>query len=228
MISKWFYIMIVFFVLQNNLILSQSTIIPNLRDIHQFEFNSVSPDQKETERNPFPVLPKTEDWTEEADAWLMFIFLYAINPILSAEINGKLKWGWTKEVSLGFGKLGQLRTSVEYSWVDFEKNQNIFRAALKYDILLKSKINYAKSPVESSVITIGGGYFTDFDRYGYFPELSYGYSFRDDKNLLYPSLKLRYAFMNEGPDIMDFSFGLVVGFANPFIHYDKPKKKKDK
>lgn len=224
--SKCFYILIVLFAFQNNAI-PQSPFPKSVDTLH-YELNLSAANQNEKPGKPFSALPKTEDWTEQADGWLMFIFLYAINPVMSVEINGKLKWGWTKEVSLGFGNLGQFRTSFEYSWIDFEKNQNIIRAGLKYDILLKSNIDYNKDPVETSVLTIGGGYFTDFDRYGYFPELSYGYSFRDAKYLLYPSVKLRYTFMNEGPDLWDFSFGLVFGFANPFIHYDKPKVKKHK
>ena len=109
---------------------------------NHFIFNPSVSNQNENPGRSFSAMQKTEDWTELADAWLMFIFLYAINPIMSVEINGKLKWGWTKEVSLGFGKLGQFRTSVEYSWIDFEYSQNIIRAGLKYDIFLKSKINH--------------------------------------------------------------------------------------
>lgn len=218
---------IIFFIVFQNFALSQ-TLYPKPEEKFHFEFNSFVTHQNKFPDRSFSVLPKTEDWMDQADLWMMFVLLYIINPIMSVENNGKLKWGWTKEVSLGFGKLGQLRTSVEYSWIDFEENQNIFRAGLKYDILLKSKINYNKDIVKSSALTIGGGYFTDFDRYGYFPELSYGYSFRDANNLLYPSLKLRYTFMNEGPDIIDFSFGLVYGFANPFTNNEKPENKKQK
>lgn len=177
-------------------------------------------------KNSFSALSKAGDWMDQADAWLMFILLYAINPIITVEIDGKLKWGWTKEVSLGFGDLGQFRTSIEYSWIDFENYQNIIRTGIKYDILLKNKINRNKDPVESSTLTIGGGYITDFSRYGYFPEVSFGYSFRDSKTLIYPCLKLRYSFMCEGKDFMDFSFGLLYGFANPFKDYQKPRKNK--
>lgn len=104
--------------------------------------------------------------------------------------------------------------------------KNILRAGLKYDILLKTKINPADDPVSTTVFTFGGGYFTDFEHNGYYPELCYGYSMRNDKFLMYPSVKIRYTFIKDAPDIMDFSFGLVIGFANPFIHYEHKRKLK--
>ncbi|MEZ4690143.1 MAG: hypothetical protein R3A12_08140 [Ignavibacteria bacterium] len=141
--------------------------------------------------------------------------LYLINPILSIS-DGKGVWGFTKEISMGFGKLGQYRTSVEYSFLDLPENMNIFRAALKYDILLKKNLKYSKFFVKTPVLTVGGGYYTDFDKYGYFPEISFGFSYRDRKNLIYPSLKIRYTFIKDSPDVADISLGLIYGFANPF------------
>lgn len=100
----------------------------------------------------------------------------------------------------------------------------MLRAGLKYDILLKTKINPAYDHVSTTVFTFGGGYFTDFEHNGYSPELSCGYSLRNDKFLMYPSVKIRYTFKKDAPDIMDFSFGMVIGFANPFIQYDHKRK----
>lgn len=160
----------------------------------------------------------------EPEGYALFIMLYLLNPILSIS-EGKGVWGFTKEISMGFGNLGQFRTSVEYSYLDQPDNMNIFRAALKYDILLAKNIDLSKDPVETSALTIGGGYYTDFDSYGYFPEISYGLSFRDSRWLMYPSLKLRLTFIKESPVITDISVGLIFGFANPFMDLRKKKSK---
>lgn len=165
---------------------------------------------------------------DEAEGYVYFAIAYLANPIMSVEINGKLSWGWTKEISLGFGELGQYRTSIEYTYLDREHSKNILRTAAKYDILLRPKINKKKDPVETSVLTLGGGYFTDFDRYGFFPEISYGYSYRDSRWLIYPSLKLRYTFVSNAPDLADLSLGLIFGFGNPFADYPHKSVKKKK
>ena len=164
----------------------------------------------------------------EAEGYVYFAIAYLANPVMSVEINGKLRWGWTKEISLGFGELGQYRTSVEYTYLDREHSKNMIRAATKYDFLLRSKINKKRDPVKTSVLTLGGGYFTDFDKYGFFPELSYGYSFRDSRWLIYPYMKLRYTFVSNAPDLADFSFGLIFGFGNPFADYPHKSVKKKK
>ena len=67
------------------------------------------------------------------------------------------------------------------------------------------------------VISFGGGYFTDFKNQGYFPEISFGYSIRNDKILFYPNVKLRFTYIAHGSNIVDFSAGIILGFANPFI-----------
>ncbi|MGH2574822.1 MAG: hypothetical protein ACRDFC_03875 [Ignavibacteria bacterium] len=70
----------------------------------------------------------------------------------------------------------------------------------------------------TEVISIGAGYFTNFDKKGFFPELSYGYSIRNHKLLIYPHIKFRHTFMKKDiPDISDLSFGIIFGIANPFI-----------
>jgi len=59
-----------------------------------------------------------------------------------------------------------------------------------------------------------------------FPELTYGFSLRNDKLLFYPHIKIRHTFMlsKAKPDITDISFGLIIGFANPFIDVNIRRK----
>lgn len=143
-------------------------------------------------------------------------FLYLFNPILLLE-NDKIGGGITKEISLGFGKFGQHRFSTEYSYIFRQDLSSNLRFAYKYDILLKSGLKPSNFLQGTPVISIGAGYFTNFTNEGYFPELSYGYSIRNDKLLFFPSLKIRYTYVIHGANIFDFSAGLVIGFANPFI-----------
>jgi len=147
---------------------------------------------------------------------LVSIF-YFINPIILLE-DKRVSAGLTKEVSLGFGSFGEYRIGASYSIIFRENQKNHLRLSLKYDILLKD-IEPSNMLQGTPVFSIGGGYFTDFDGYGFFPELSYGYSIRNDKFLFYPHLKLRYTIMTEKykSNITDFSFGILIGFSNPFI-----------
>lgn len=145
----------------------------------------------------------------------LWTFVYLFNPIIQLE-NDKISGGLTKEFSVGFGDFGQYRVSAEYSFIFRENQNNFLRGALKYDILLGGGIKPSNTLQSTSVVSIGGGYFTNFQNSGYFPEISYGYSIRNDKLLIYPSLKVRYTFVIGGSDITDFSFGLVLGIANPF------------
>lgn len=143
-------------------------------------------------------------------------FFYLLNPILLFE-NDKISGGVSKEVSLGFGYFGEHRFSFEYSYL-FRANQSSHvRLGYKYDILLKSGIKPSNFLQGTPVLSLGAGYFNDFTYHGYFPELSYGYSIRNDKLLFYPNIKLRYTYVDNGSDIYDISAGIIIGFANPFI-----------
>ena len=152
-------------------------------------------------------------------------FLYLFNPIILFE-NDKIALGFTKEISVGFGYFGEHRLSFEYSYI-FRKdlNSNI-RFGYKYDILLKSGIKPSNLLQGIPAMTIGGGYFNNFSRPGYFAETSYGYSIRNDKLLFYPSVKLRYTYVANGSNVIDFSFGFIVGIANPFIDLNIRSNKK--
>jgi len=145
-------------------------------------------------------------------------FLYLINPILLYE-DRKIYMGITKELSVGFGKLGQHRTAFEYSFVFTGNVSHHFRVSYKYDLLMKDKIEPSHNLQGTSVVSVGGGYFTNFSKQGLFPELTFGYSLRNHKLLIYPHVKIRHTFMlrKQDSDITDISFGIILGFANPFI-----------
>ncbi len=143
-------------------------------------------------------------------------FLYLLNPILLFE-NDKISGGITKEISLGFGDFGQHRFSMEYSYLFRQNLSSNLRFAYKYDILLKRGITPSNFLQGTSVLSLGAGYFTNFSNHGYFPELSFGYSIRNNKLLFYPNIKIRYTYVKNGSEIYDISAGIMLGFANPLI-----------
>lgn len=148
--------------------------------------------------------------------------VYIINPIVEYT-DRKVYLGFTKEFSVGWGKIGEHRTSLEYSMIFAGNIRHYLRASYKYDFLLKPGIEPSHMLQGTSVLSVGGGYFTDFrGRGGVFPELTYGYSIRNHKLLFYPHVKIRHTFMlrKESPDITDISFGVMLGIANPFIDVD--------
>lgn len=151
--------------------------------------------------------------------------VYLINPI-AEYTDRKLYLGITKEVSIGWGKLGEHRTAFEYSMIFGGNIRHYIRFSYKYDILLKTGIEPSHMLQGTSVLSVGAGYFTDFKGDGIFPELTYGYSIRNHKLLFYPHIKVRHTFMlkKEKADITDISFGVILGIANPFIDVDIRRK----
>ena len=145
-------------------------------------------------------------------------FLYLINPIILYE-NKRIYAGITKELSVGFGKFGEHRFAFEYSFIFAGNISHHFRFSYKYDVLLKENIEPSNTLQGTSVLSFGAGYFTNFDKQGIFPELTFGYSIRNHKILIYPHIKIRHTFMfrKQDSDITDISFGIIFGFANPFI-----------
>lgn len=145
-------------------------------------------------------------------------FLYFLNPILIYE-NKRIYAGITKEFSAGFGKLGQHRFAFEYSLIFTGNISHHFRLSYKYDLLFDSKIEPSNNLQGTSALSIGGGYFTNFDKQGIFPELTLGYSLRNHKVLIFPHIKIRHTFMfkKQDSDITDISFGIILGIANPFM-----------
>jgi len=144
--------------------------------------------------------------------------VYLMNPIILLE-NKRLYAGITKEFSVGFGKLGEHRTAIEYSFIFAGNIAHYVRLSYKYDILLNENIKPSHMIQGTTVISLGAGWFTDFKGGGVFPEVSYGYSLRNHKLLFFPYVKLRHTFMfkKDKSDITDFSFGIIFGIANPFI-----------
>jgi hypothetical protein len=142
---------------------------------------------------------------------------YLINPEIMYE-KKKLYAGITKEFSVGFGKLGEHRLAAEYSLILGGNIRNHLRFSYKYDLLLKN-IEPSYNVQGTGVVSFGAGYFTDFDSKGIYPEITYGYSLRNHKLLIYPHVKLRHTFMFDRtkPDNTDLSFGIIFGIANPFI-----------
>jgi hypothetical protein len=143
---------------------------------------------------------------------------YLINPEIMYE-NKKLYAGITKEFSIGFGKFGEHRFGIEYSLILGGNIRNHLRFSYKYDLLLKTNIQPSNTVQGTSVVSFGAGYFTDFGSRGAYPEITYGYSLRNDKFLIYPHVKLRHTFMfdRSKSDNTDLSFGIIFGIANPFI-----------
>jgi hypothetical protein len=151
--------------------------------------------------------------------------VYLLNPI-AEYTNRKMYAGLTKEFSIGWGKLGEHRTSIEYSMIFGGNIRNYLRFSYKYDFLLANGIEPSHMLQGTGVISFGGGYFTDFNGNGLFPEITYGYSIRNHKLLFYPHIKFRHTFMfdKSKADVTDLSFGIILGIANPFIDVNIKRK----
>lgn len=145
-------------------------------------------------------------------------FFYLLNPIILYE-NDKIALGITKEISVGFGNTGEHRFAFEYSYIFRENYSSHFRLSYKYDYFLTSSIKPSHILQGTGVLSLGAGYFNGITYHGIFPEITYGYSIRNHKLLIYPHTKLRFTYIFEKgkSNITDFSFGVMVGFANPFI-----------
>ena len=134
------------------------------------------------------------------------LVLFPFNPILMID-NDKFYAGITKEISLGFIPYG--RISAEYSLVFRETHLNQLRFSYNYDFLLEA------GDFAAFLLTAGGGYFTDFDKTGYFPQASLAILFPiTDDIATNPYIKFRYAFVNDNKgDVYDLSFGLGLYFS---------------
>lgn len=146
----------------------------------------------------------------------VLVFLYLLNPMLLFEDGAAV--GMTKELSLGFGDFGEYRLGAEYSFIFRSNNKSQLRFSGNYDFILDD-LQPSNMLQTSTVLSLGGGFFTDFDANGYFAQSTYGFSIRNDKLLIYPHLKARYTLIpgEERNNMFDLSFGIIIGFANPFI-----------
>ena len=145
-------------------------------------------------------------------------FFYLLNPIILYE-NDKVALGLTKEISVGFGDFGEHRIAFEYSYIFRQNFDHHFRLSYKYDYFLTEGLYPSNMLQGTGVVSFGAGYFNGITYHGFFPEITYGYSLRNHKLLIYPHMKLRYTYILEShkSNIVDLSFGIIVGFANPFI-----------
>lgn len=133
---------------------------------------------------------------------------FPLNPILMIE-GDKFYVGITKEVSFGSFPYG--RVAAEYSLIFRETRVSHLRFSYNYDIPLEA------GDLAALLLSVGGGYFTDFDKEGYFPQVYLGLLFPVAENIgANPYIKLRHTFMTESDksDISDLSFGLslYIGF----------------
>lgn len=133
--------------------------------------------------------------------------LFPVNPILLIE-NKKFYVGITKEFSLIFYPIGRL--AAEYSLIFRKTDLNQLRFSYNFDIPLET------ADFAAFLLSLGGGYFTDFKKYGFFPQVSVNLMVPTSDNIAVNAyFKIRDTFVNEdmGSDIFDVSFGLGTYFG---------------
>lgn len=132
--------------------------------------------------------------------------LFPFNPIFLIE-NKKFYAGITKEVSIGKFPFGRLAS--EYSLIFRKTHLNQLRFSYNFDIPLET------SDFAVFMLSIGGGYFTDFSKEGYFPQAALGLVIPFDNSAgVNAYIKFRNTFITDDneSDIFDFSFGLAASF----------------
>lgn len=132
--------------------------------------------------------------------------LFPLNPILLIE-NKKFYAGITKEFSLIFYPLGRL--AAEYSLIFRKTDLNQLRFSYNFDIPIET------ADFAAFLLSFGGGYFTDFKKYGFFPQASVSLLVPASDNIAVNAyFKVRNTFVNKdmGSDIFDVSFGLGSAF----------------
>lgn len=130
--------------------------------------------------------------------------LFPFNPIFLIE-NKKFYAGITKEVSIGKFPFGRIAS--EYSLIFRKTHLNQLRFSYNFDIPLET------SDFAVFMLSLGGGYFTDFSKEGYFPQVALGLVIPFDNSAgINAYMKFRNTFVtgeNES-DIFDFSLGLAA------------------
>jgi len=162
------------------------------------------------------VIRKTAGNPTKVFVYSLAAFLYLLNPDILYE-NNKIALGITKEVSVGFGYFGENRITLEYSVIFRSIDKGALRAGFSKDFLL-SNLQPSNNIQTSAAVSPGISYFTNFSDIGISFQTAYGYSIRNHKILIYPHVKLRYTeiFSKSKSNIFDFSFGIMIGIANPF------------
>ena len=230
-LQKFILFIPVFFLVSNNLF-AQSTLQSYLQtelqsqaSLHSpFQFKKINKSNLYSFRDSVDTVPEDTNFVLPRGGTNPTIpvalgvvgFFYLLNPIVLFE-NDKIALGITKEVSIGFGYFGEERLSFEYSFIFRDDHTSHFRLGYKHDFIMSDILpsNFLQS---TGVLTLGTSGFTDLDGFGVSPEVAYGFSFRNDKLLIYPHVKGRYTytFGAERSNIIDFSFGLMIGIAKPF------------
>jgi hypothetical protein len=153
--------------------------------------------------NSFPSVANSISKESPADAlWLLFPF----NPMLVVE-NQKVYFGLTKEVSFGIARIGNI--AAEYSYIFREERKNHLRFSYNYEFLASG------SDFAVFLVTFGAGYFTDFNKKGFFPQTGLNLLLVLYENVcVAPYVKARYTIMTkkEESNIFDFSLGLKTAF----------------
>lgn len=132
--------------------------------------------------------------------------IFPINPIIAVE-DGKVYFGFTKEVIAGI--IGYGHIAAEYSYLFRSANNSHLRFSYNYDIVTES------GDLGGFLISAGGGFFSDFNKKGIFPQVSFNalIPVSDDAAVM-PYIKVRYTFMTDKiqSNIFDFSLGLKTAF----------------
>ncbi|MBK8981469.1 MAG: hypothetical protein IPM38_03890 [Ignavibacteria bacterium] len=155
--------------------------------------------------NPYLNFPQDSHQTAIENISLLAI-LFPLNPIFLIE-NKRFYAGITKEFSVGKFPFG--RFAAEYSLIFRETRVNHLRLSYNFDIPLVA------GDIAAVILSAGGGYFTDFDKKGYFPQLSFGILLPATEiiavNLYF---KTRYTFMDDKSksDIFDISLGFSAAY----------------
>jgi hypothetical protein len=147
---------------------------------------------------------KVQSYESTASAADIALALFPLNPILMIE-GDKFYAGITKEISFGAYPYG--RVAAEYSLIFRETRLNHLRFSYNYDFGLEVR------DMGALLLTIGGGYFTDFHKEGFFPQVALGLLFPIAENIgADPYIKLRHTFMTDSneSDISDLSLGLSL------------------
>lgn len=153
--------------------------------------------------NSYPDIKISDSKSSITDVlWLAFPF----NPILAVE-DGKTYFGFTKEVS--FGTIREGNIAIEYSYLFRDENKNHFRISYNHEFAAVS------GDFAALLTSAGAGYFTDFNKKGFFPQLSINLLMVVFENVCaVPYIKGRYTFMTDKNEanIFDLSLGIKTAF----------------
>lgn len=153
--------------------------------------------------NKTPAIKLSDSKSSITDVlWLAFPF----NPILVVE-DGKTYFGFTKEIS--FGTIREGNIGIEYSYLFRDENKNHMRISYNHEFAALS------GDFAALLASAGVGYFTDFNKKGFFPQLSINFLLVVFEDVCaVPYIKGRYTFMTDKNEsnIFDLSLGIKTAF----------------